>query len=484
MPSRDFSVSANESFGVQMRAQRLVLVVVAVVALLGVMVAGYLAVRPAYAVYVDGETVRVSGEYEQVADVISAAGITVRPEDRVTPALTAPAEPDSAIQITRARAVTVRTETETRTVRTHQPTLAAFLAEAGIEVRRTDQISADGRAVPFSSLTDAPVPDVLEIGRFVTITIQEGQRQQTMRTAAQTVGAALQEAGITLYAADGVEPPLGNWLEPGMQIRVQRSMPLTIKVDGRLIHTRSHHRNAYDVLAEAGIGLVGQDFTRPGPETVLEADDVIEVVRVTEDFRIEDENIAYETRWQASDQLEIDTRARLQAGVPGILRRRIRIRYENGVKTGEVADAEWVAREPLDEIMGYGTKIVVRSVETPGGYYEYWRKVQMRVTSYTAASAGKAPDHPTYGITASGLKAGTGVVAVDPKVVPFRSWVYVPGYGTGFAGDTGGGVKGRWIDLGYNQGEYQSWSGYVDVYYLTPVPDPEDINYLIPTWLP
>ena len=464
--------------------KRGVLLLVALVALLGITAAGYLAVRPAYAVYVDGETLTVSGSYEQVADVIAAAGITVRPEDRVSPALSAPAEPDSAIQVTRARAVTVRTEEETRTLWTHQPTLAAFLAEADVSVHPTDQIRADGRSVPFKALTETSLPDVVEIGRFVTITIHEGQQQQTVRTAAQTVGAALQEAGVTLYAADGVEPPLGNWLEPGMQIRVQRSMPLTIKVDGRLVNTRSHHRNARDVLAEAGIGLVGQDFVRPGPETPLQANDMIEVVRVTEDFRIEDENIPFETRWQPSDQLELDNRARLQAGVPGILRRRIRVRYENGVQVGETADAEWVAREPVDEIMGYGTKIVVRSVEGPEGYYEYWRKVRMRVTAYTAASSGKAPDHPAYGITASGLKAGTGIVAVDPRVVPFRSWVYVPGYGTGFAGDTGGGVKGRWIDLGYSQGEYQSWSGYVDVYYLTPVPEPEDINYLIPTSLP
>ena len=107
-----------------------------------------------------------------------------------------------------------------------------------------------------------------------------------------------------------------------------------------------------------------------------------------------------------------------------------------------------------------------------------------RVTSYTAASSGKAPDDPGYGITASGVLAGTGVVAIDRSVVPFRSYIYVPGYGKAFAGDTGGGVRGRWIDLGYDEDEYQSWSGYVDVYYLTPVPPAEDINYLLPTALP
>jgi 3D (Asp-Asp-Asp) domain-containing protein len=108
----------------------------------------------------------------------------------------------------------------------------------------------------------------------------------------------------------------------------------------------------------------------------------------------------------------------------------------------------------------------------------------MRVTSYTAASSGKEPGDPGYGLTASGHQAGTGIVAVDRAVVPFRSDVYVPGYGVGFVGDTGGGVRGRWIDLGYHEDDYVSWSGYVDVYYLTPVPAPEDINYLLPTALP
>jgi 3D (Asp-Asp-Asp) domain-containing protein len=135
-------------------------------------------------------------------------------------------------------------------------------------------------------------------------------------------------------------------------------------------------------------------------------------------------------------------------------------------------------------VIGYGTKIVVRTLQTPQGPVEYWRVVRMRVTSYTAASSGKASGDPGYGITASGRPAGTGIVAIDRSVVPFRSYVYVPGYGIGFAGDTGGGVRGRWIDLGYDEDEYVPWSGYVDVYYLTPVPSPDDINYLIPQGLP
>jgi 3D (Asp-Asp-Asp) domain-containing protein len=325
----------------------------------------------------------------------------------------------------------------------------------------------------------------LEVGRFANVTVIDGNRELVLRTGAQTVGEALADAGITMYAADGVEPAMSSWIAPELVITVKRSMPLSIHADGRVIQTRSHHTSVLDVLAEAGIGLIGADYTRPGPDVVLSPEDTIVVVRVTEDFRVQDEAIPYETRWQGTDQLELDHVALLQAGVPGIQRQRVRVRYENGVEVSQRVDGEWLAQEPVPEIIGYGTKIVLRTILTENGPREYWRKVRMRVTSYTAATSGKAPDHPAYGITRSGLPAGKGIVAVDPTVVPWLSTVYVEGYGEGLAADTGGGVKGRWIDLGYpDVPDFPHWAGYTDVYYLTPVPSPDQINYLLPRNLP
>jgi 3D (Asp-Asp-Asp) domain-containing protein len=298
------------------------------------------------------------------------------------------------------------------------------------------------------------------------------------------VGAALAEANIALFATDGVEPEMGSWLEPNMVIRVQRSMLLTIEADGRLRQTRSHHTNPLAVIAEAGIGLIGADYTQPGPEAVLQPNDTIRVIRVTEDFRTEDSPIPFQTLWQASPDLALDSQAVISYGENGIQRRRLRIRYENGIEVGQAVDGEWVAREPVDQLIGYGTKITLGVVDTPEGPRDYWRVVRMRVTAYTAASSGKAPGDPGYGITASGRRVRKGIVAIDRSVVPFRSSVFVSGYGVGYAGDTGGGVRGRWIDLGYGEDDYVSWSGYVDVYYLAPVPAPEDINYLLPSVLP
>ncbi|MBK9052904.1 MAG: hypothetical protein IPL78_18915 [Chloroflexi bacterium] len=116
------------------------------------------------------------------------------------------------------------------------------------------------------------------------------------------------------------------------------------------------------------------------------------------------------------------------------------MRYENGAEVSQQVDGEWLAQEPVSEIIGYG-KIVLRVLDTPDGAVEYWRVVRMRVTSYTASSSGKEPDDPAYGITASGLTAGTGIVAVDRSVIPFRTYVYVPGYGMGYPVTRGRGSR-------------------------------------------
>ncbi|MCE5328757.1 hypothetical protein LLG07_00225, partial [bacterium] len=51
------------------------------------------------------------------------------------------------------------------------------------------------------------------------------------------------------------------------------------------------------------------------------------------------------------------------------------------------------------------------------------------------------------GITSIGLRTKRGIVAVDPKIIPLGTILYIPGYGEALAADTGGWVKGNRIDL-------------------------------------
>jgi uncharacterized protein YabE (DUF348 family) len=452
--------------------------------------AGYLtAAEEVYTVYDmsgegESEPLFVKGRFETVAETLTQAGIAVRDQDRVSPELDSEPSPRTAIVVERAHPVLVETDDEEQRHWTFQPTLGGFLQEIGTAVERTDRVFADDQLIPFAAVSSQPLPTRLFLGRYLLVTIHDGSSDIVIRTDAQTVGEALRDAGVQIFAADGVEPPQSEWLVPQTSITVRRSIPLTIHVDGRVIRTRSHHTNSLEVLADAGVGLVGEDYAEPGPNEVLESEEVIRVIRVTEDFKIEDEAIPYETVWQPTDQMDLDMTGLLQAGEAGIMRRRIRIRYENGQLVSETPDAEWVAKPPSPQINGYGTRIVLRVLDTPDGAFEYWRVVRMRVTSYTAESSGKSPGQSDYGVTASGLQLRTGIVAVDRSIVPWRSHVYVPGYGVGLAADTGGSVIGRWIDLGYSDDEFQWWAGYEDVYFLTPVPPADEINYLLPSHLP
>jgi 3D (Asp-Asp-Asp) domain-containing protein len=145
-----------------------------------------------------------------------------------------------------------------------------------------------------------------------------------------------------------------------------------------------------------------------------------------------------------------------------VLKQRLfRVTVVDGVIVRQTLIGERSVRTPLDKLAHLGTWIQTASRGLFAGY-EYLDMVATAYAPYCCQGVGE--------ITATGMKAGPGVVAVDPAVIPLGSRVYVEGYGYAIAGDVGGAIKGRRIDLGFatKNAALQYGVQRVRVYLLTP----------------
>jgi uncharacterized protein YabE (DUF348 family) len=467
---------------------------------LGIMTIGYQITGVPVTLVVDGQPRHVRTHQDTVEELLREADIRLRSEDLIAPALESELVSGSIVQIRMARSVVIEADGRTVEVQTQHRSVADILAEAGVYVKPHDEVLVDGqvwnldadlpqsaqeagrRGPGLASATSRTAPMRLVLRRAVPITLTDDGVPVTFYTTQATVGEALLSQDILLYLGDRVNPSLGSRVLPGMRIYIERSTPVVIKTDGRIVRTRTQHRGVSDVLAQEGVTLMGKDYSLPATTTPIAPDMTIQVIRVLEELEIEQELIPFETKWVPDPEMRIDTQQLEQVGESGVIKSRYRVTYENGQEVSTVLEDEWIDHSPSDRIIAYGTKVVVQTLETPVGPFEYWRHFRVLATSYSAATSGKSEDDPYYGITRTGLQAGRGVVAVDPKVIPLLSEVYVPGYGKAVAGDTGGSILGRHIDLGFDEDVPPLWYRWVDVYVSTPVPRSDQIRYVLPNW--
>ena len=433
------------------------------------------AVPPAYRVtlMLDGEARALTTRAATVSALLAELDIALAEGDLVTPGLRAALADGALVRVSRARSVTLTLDGAAAALRTHLTNPAAILASAGVALSARDRVTVDGTPADPAALDQWPVPaSQISVRRALPVHIDDDGALLTVETASETVGEALFEAGITLYLADSVAPDLSAPVVRDMQITVDRSRLVTISADGAAVEARASGSTVADALAEAGIALIGQDYAIPADTAPLLPGMRIRVIRVTEETLSERETLPYVTIYQADPALELDQRAVVQAGQAGLRQTTIRVRRENGFEVSRTVEESGVLQEPVDEVIAYGTNIVLRMVDTPEGPLQYWRRLRMYATSYHPQALGGDS------ITAIGETLRKGIVGSDPRIIPYRSQVYVPGYGVGMMADTGSFPRPLWIDLGYDDHNWVSWARTVDVYLLAPVP--EHVEYLLP----
>ncbi|MBS1708967.1 MAG: SH3 domain-containing protein [Armatimonadetes bacterium] len=110
-----------------------------------------------------------------------------------------------------------------------------------------------------------------------------------------------------------------------------------------------------------------------------------------------------------------------------------------------------VTKKPVDKIFKVG---IEGHSSVSRGSYTRGKVIEVVATAYMANEGRMNPGSRT----ATGRRAEYGIVAVDPRVIPLHSILYVEGYGLAIAADTGGSIKGNRIDVCVSsRSEMRSW---------------------------
>jgi len=411
-----------------------------------------------------------------IADMLDEQGVEIAANDAISHQPTEPIIDGMTITINRARDVTLTINGIQQTLLTPFEYPLDILENAGLSLSASDQILLDGSRATLETLAMWTVPvTTIDIRQAITLTILDDGTETTISTTAETVGDALFDEGIVLYLTDTISPSADTVITQDMQISIDRAIPIQLVVDGVTVEARTNVGTVDDVLTEMNAPLFGLDYALPAGDTPVTENMTIEIIRVTEEVITSTESIPYDVTYQADASMNLDQKATIQVGQNGTQETYTRIRYENGVEVSRSVDNTAMTVAPVNEVVAYGTNIVLQTIDTPEGSRQYWRTFRVYATSYHPEALGGD------NVTAIGATLEKGVIGADPNIIPWRTDMYVPGYGIGRMADTGGARSSPyWIDLGYSDEDWVAWHEYVDVYLLAPVP--EEINYLLPAW--
>ena len=217
---------------------------------------------------------------------------------------------------------------------------------------------------------------------------------------------------------------------------------VTVRVDDSTIALSTSTATVGELLELLEIALSDLDRTDPSPDTPIVDGLEVSVTRVTRCEQVEEDTIPSEMVVLADPDRPAGFTKILRHGQEGRVKKVWRIWEKDGVETSRGILSEEILQESSDTVVLRGTH------GSPNRGGDWRRPVVMEATAYDPGprSCGKWAS----GYTATGAKAERGIVAVDDRVIPMGTRMYIPDYGFALAADRGGAIKGMRIDLCYS----------------------------------
>ncbi len=267
------------------------------------------------------------------------------------------------------------------------------------------------------------------------VVVADGKRT-TIYTVHDNPEDILRQTGIYLASKDEFRMSTAKVTE-GTVITVYRAVPVEVIFKDRTRVVLTGQPTVGEVAASLGYGP-GHGRTEPAEATPVQPMMKMRIISLTESLVTRKVPVPPPVVRQPDGTLERGLEEVLDEGEEGLKEATLKLHYEDGAQTATTTVTEKVLLEPKPQIMRVGTR---ETVNTSRGTMRFKRVYSMEATAYLPTDGGG------HGITASGLAARHGIVAVDPSVIPLGTRVYVPGYGLALAADTGSAIIGNRIDL-------------------------------------
>lgn len=298
-----------------------------------------------------------------------------------------------------------------------------------------------------------------------TYLINDGGRVWIHSTYATDPADILLEAGLTLGEDDTYTTEPGQVMP---EITVQRKQLVTILQGSKTMEVISYGETVESLLNRLDLILPEDAVLSVSPDSMTSDGLVIQIFRSTQMEQTYTTVIPFKTVYCYDASLEEGQEVILTAGVDGQMMRTEVASYVDGKEVSRTLKSETVIREPVDQLIAIGTYVeqpgqsempsepvkpgmpVISDgvIITPDGeYLTYTGSLAVTATAYHNSD----PGCTIY--TAIGTLCRVGAIAVDPRVIPLGTRMYIVSddgqyiYGVAVAEDTGKSIKGNKIDL-------------------------------------